>query len=135
MIILHLLDFSLFMSLFLVLLALTLNDTEQKARDTFSKMTPTFICRNKRAQELTFSSVPYWYLSKVQKQLFGGINTYKQMQANYANRITAGWTRAAAWSGLKGCQPRPRENGKRHSQRPFCMSSVNAVGVSASLTD
>lgn len=42
-IILNLLDFSLFMSLFLVLLVLTLNDTEQKKRDMFSKMTPTFI--------------------------------------------------------------------------------------------
>lgn len=41
-IILHSLDLSLFMSLFLVLPVLTLNDTEQKG-DMISKMTPTFI--------------------------------------------------------------------------------------------
>lgn len=27
----------------------------------------------------------------------GGVNTHPQMQANYADRVTAGWTRAAAW--------------------------------------
>ena len=64
-----------------------------------SKMTPTFIFSvgTRGLSELTFSSVPCWYLSKVQRQLLGGVNTDPQMQANYANRVTAGWTRAAVW--------------------------------------
>ena len=34
---------------------------------------------------------------KFKGNCFGGVNTHPQMQGNYANRVTAGWTRAADW--------------------------------------
>lgn len=97
MVIVHSLGLSLFMSSFLVLPVLTGNDTEQN-RIWFPKW-PHFhhLCGNKRAQELTLSSVPCWYLSKGQRQLLLGVNTYPQMQANYANKAPTGWIGVAAW--------------------------------------
>lgn len=47
-------------------------------QNMISKMTPTFIFSvGTRAQELTLSSVPCWYLSKAQSQLLLGVSTYR----------------------------------------------------------
>lgn len=100
MIILRSLDLSLFTSLFLVLPVLTLNNIQFGRRGLWFPKWPPLSSSLWEQEGSESWHLPVFHADiypKFKGNCFGGVNTHPQMQANYANRVTAGWTRAAVW--------------------------------------